>query len=354
LISELGACLSYLAPDRERLIATLSLADGELIEALGGRRRSDLRERYAAFYPATGDHQPDTAALCRHDKRYPRALSSPAAPHMLHLAGAVERLERLTSAPVVAMLGCTKPSDYGVETARGLARGLAASGVTVVSTTATPISSAAQLGALEGGGGLSVYGDGLEAVSRGPHRALLARMAKVGCATSELPPRSKGRRWGAAASERIVVELAQLVVVVEAGARPHELAAAHLARTLGCDLAAVPGRISSPLSAGPHGLLRDGARLIRDTEDLLELLSGARINDLPRARPAASSDSLDPTLRAILERVGAGEDTPDKLADSSTDIDGLRLALSELELLGLLTRGENGRYLPVAGAPLHG
>jgi DNA processing protein len=349
LIAGLGACLDYLAPDRERLWATLALSDDELIEALGGRRRGELRERYTAYAaaaPSAVDHAHGPVELCRHASRYPQALASAAAPQMLHLAGSIEHFARLSSAPLVAILGCAKASDYGLETARGLARALTASGVTVASTLGPGVPLAAQRGALEGGGGLAVCGTGLGVAARGCHRALIARLAARGCAVSEVPCDSSGRRWGAAASERIVVELAQVVVVVEARDLTYELAGARLARALGRELAAIPGRVCSPLSAGAHALLREGARLARDAEDVLELLSASPITDLPRGTSNGVHPRLTPTLEKVLERVGAGSDTPDKLAEENMEAGELLLALSELELMGLLTRGENGRYLP--------
>jgi DNA processing protein len=347
LLSSLGACLDYLAPDRDRLAAALALGDGELIGALGGRRRAELRAGYAAFVSGTVEHTPGVTGLCRHDGRYPRALSGTAAPRMLHLAGPVQRLGRLVAAPVVALLGCARASDYGLETARGLARGLAASGVAVASTVAAGIPLAAQRGALEGGGGLAVFGDGLGVASSGHLRALLDRQAAAGCAVSELPCHVGGRRWGPAAAERIVVGLAQAVVVVEAGNGPRDLAGARLAQSLGRHIAAVPGRVSSPLSQGPHLLLREGAWLARGTEDVLDLLSRAGVPDLARA-PGIAEPLLTPALQAVLERVACGHDTPERLAGMDIGIDELLLALSELELQGALTRGENGRYLPAA------
>jgi DNA processing protein len=347
LLSSLGACLDYLAPDRDRLVAALALTDTELIEALGGRRRDELRAGHAAFASATVEQTRGVTGLCRHDGRYPRALSGAAAPRMLHLTGPVQRLERLVAAPVVALLGCARASDYGLETARGLARGLAASGVTVTSTVAAGIPLAAQRGALEGGGGLAVFGDGLGVPCSGLPRALLARRAAGGCAVSELPCQVRGRRWGPAAAERIVVGLAQAVVVVEAGNVAHDLAGARVAQSLGRDIAAVPGRVSSPLSAGPHLLLREGAWLARGTEDVLELLSRSAGPDLAPA-PLIAEPPLAPAMQAVLERVACGQDTPERLAGMDLETDELLLALSELELLGLLTRGENGRYLPTA------
>src|ERR1700704_4502322 len=108
--------------------------------------------------------EPSRAEVCRHDPRFPAALARMrGAPRVLYVMGGperdnlagspepvgVERLERLLGQPAVAIVGSRKATDYGMETTRGLARGLAASGVTVLGALADGIAAAAHLGALE-------------------------------------------------------------------------------------------------------------------------------------------------------------------------------------------------------------
>jgi DNA processing protein len=268
--------------------------------------------------------------------------------------GGSDRLARLTQGPVVAIVGSSAPSDYGREMARSLARGLSASGVTVTAGLGDGIASAAHAGAQEASGAsVAVLAGGLNRSCPPRGRRLYVRIAQAGCAVSELPPDCSGRRWGQRASERIVIELAQLSVTVEAEHTPTDLAAAELARALGRPVAAIPGRVTSPLSRGTHALLIDGASLVRGPRDVLELLSGlgaATADKHPSQLPAGDAGSravLSPALKTVLERVGAGYDTPDKLARVGVDSADALLALSELELTGLLVRGDSGRYLPV-------
>jgi DNA processing protein len=117
-------------------------------------------------------------------------------------------------------------------------------------------------------------------------------------------------------------------------------------------VAAIPGRVTSPLSHGTNALLMDGASLVRGPRDVLELLfelSDAR----PKGRPCGALAAgavrpvrLRPTLARVLDRVGAGYDTPDKLTRAGVDARQVLPALTELELTGLLSRGDGGRYLP--------
>jgi DNA processing protein len=151
------------------------------------------------------------------------------------------------------------------------------------------------------------------------------------------------QRWGQVAGERILARLAGLTIVVEAQDTPDELGVARIAQALGRAVAAVPGRVTSPGSGGPHALLIGGAHLVKGPADALELLCGP---DALSNSPTGTQAELEPRLRATLERVGAGRDTPEKLTEGGQDAGEVLLALSELELMGLLARGDGGRYVP--------
>ena len=343
--------MDYWASDRARLLELLALSDSQLLQALAGRRTARLQARYENFRTDELPHDPQLQSICRHRRGYPRSLNGPAAPPMLHVAGGAARLAELTAAPVVTILGSRTASDYGVQMARSLARGLAASGVTVAAslTDGTPV--AAHAGALEAGGNcLAVMGSGLGVSCSPRRRTLYERVTRDGCAVSELLHDCVGRRWGLVASERILAELPCVAIVVEADASPRELAAARNAQALGRTVAAIPGRVTSPLSRGTNTLLRDGASLVRGPEDVLDLLhtAGARQAGEQAFTPAGTTarHHLRAELRAVLERVGAGCDTPDDLSRGGVELSEALLALSELELMGLLVRGDGGRYLP--------
>jgi DNA processing protein len=321
----------------------LALDDGRLLRALAGSKRATLMSDYARFDSSELPRGANVGAVCRHDPGYPRALRDAGAPPMLYVLGDPLRLRELTEGPLVAVVGSRRASDYGMEIAKSLGRGLAASGVTVVSGLTDGIAVAAHAGSLEvGRAGVALVGGGLDVACPARRRPLLERLSGSGCVTSELPCGSEGRRWGAAAAERIVVRLAEVTVVVEASDSARELTSAGIARALGRTLAAVPGRVTSRASGGTNALLMDDAHLVRDTQDVLELL-GSTAGPLA-GRPARRQ--LAPRLAEVLERVGEGWDNPDKLADVSDDVGDVLLALSELELMGLLTRGDGGRYLP--------
>jgi DNA processing protein len=377
LLALLSTRLGYHARDRVRLLALLALGDEQLVQAIGGRRRRELRERYARFAPEqVRSSDTGVETICRHRRGYPHGLlqAPERAPWMLHVArGAARRLEELCAAPAVAIVGSRRATDYGMEMARNLARGLSASGVTVVGSLSDGIEVAAQEGALEAGGkALAVLDGGLDVACPARRRGLHGRLLRTGCVVAELPCGCKPQHWCYPARERTVVGLAQLTIFVEADEDPAELQGARIARALGRTIAAVPGRVTSPVSRGTHALLLEGAALVRGPGDVLELLyAGALPRDPSRdvralpgmerstgaqrgtgtglgTRPGAASGAtaLEPRLQATLELVGAGQDTPAKLSAASADAGEALLALGELELMGLLTRGDGGRYVP--------
>ncbi len=346
LLAALSSPLEFCCRDRTRLLELIALPDEQLLAAIGGRRRQELTDRYERFAAEDLAQIDGVEVLCRHDRRFPRGLNGDAAPHALSVAGGADRLARLTGTPVVALLGSRRASDYGLAMAKSLGRGLAASGVTVASGFTDGIALAAHGGALEARcPSLALMGGGLAASCPAARRSLFERIARRGCVVSELPCDCPGRLWGQHLSERIVAGMADIAVVVEAEDSPRDLAGAQLAQELGRPLAAVPGRVTSQLARGSHALLMAGAALVRGPQDVLELLCAA--GSRPAVAPARSAHAqLEPRLCTVLQRVGAGVDTADKLTAGGADSGAVLMALSELELLGLLARGDGGRYVP--------
>jgi DNA processing protein len=351
LLGRLTAGLDYRCTDLPRLLDLLALDDHQLLRALAGSRRAALNAEYAGFDPLGAARREGVESICRHDRGYPLTSEDPGAPRMLNVLGRLGCLRELVERPSVAIVGTRKASDYGVEMARSLGRGLAASGVTVVSGLIDGVAVAAHGGALEvGGPSLAVVGGGLDAAHPPRRRSIVDRLSKAGCLVSELPCGCDGRRWGPVAGERIVARLSEVTVVVEADESPRDLAVASIARSLGRTVAAVPGRVTSPGSHGTNALLMGGAHLIRRTQDVLELLNGSWSASIGEP---ATRERIEPRLAKMLERIGSGRDTPEKLVGATDDAGEVLLALSELELMGLLTRGDGGRYVPRVPSPVN-
>jgi len=282
--------------------------------------------------------------------RYPAQLADlPDAPAVLYVRGELERFGNAVAADRVAIVGARRATDYGLQQARGLGRGLAAAGLTVVSGMALGVDAAAHLGALEANGiTLAVLACGPEQAYPPSKRRLHARIAATGAVVSELPPGTPIRRWCFPARNRIIAALAQATVVVEAGERSGSLITAGQAADLGREVAAVPGLVTAPLAAGTNALIADGAQLIRGTHDVLELLFGAAALALLPTRPDERRAGLEPDLRKLLERVGSGCDTVAALTNGGADIDAVLAGLAQLEMRGLVGRGPGGRYTATA------
>ncbi len=369
----LGACpeclrrtrlFELLAPHVEharherRLGQVLALGERELLGAIAGRRRPWFESAIDGFDAGGAERAISAAgltALCRHDPRYPpRLLSTDDAPAVLHLAGDGTPLLDLVAegAIAVAVVGARRATGYGLEIARGLGRGLAAAGIPVVSGMALGVDAAAHAGALEvGGPTIAVLAGGAD-LPYPPSKAALYRRivgsvgkSPCGCAVSEMPPGFRPFKWGFPARNRIIAALADATIVVEAAQRSGSLITAELAQELGRIVAAVPGPVSSPMSTGTNAMLRDGAELVRDAQDVLDTLLGPGVATLRRGPDPAT---LAPALRAVLARLGGGPATPSALLRPEEDVDALVAGLSELELLGFVRRGLGGAYVQTA------
>jgi DNA processing protein len=236
--------------------------------------------------------------------------------------------------------------------ARSLARDLAACDVPVVSGMAYGIDSAAHEGALSAGGPtIAVLPGGVDVAYPATKRRLRDRIEASALVVAEMPLGMKPFRWSFPARNRIMAALARMTVVVEGAEGSGSLITAGFAQDLGRDVGAVPGQATSRLAAGPNRLIFEGAAMVRSAADVLDALygPGERVPATATAAPpgggrAAASTGLDPRLRTLLERVEAGVGSVDGLADRAGVAEVLA-GLSELEFLGLVTRGPGGDYV---------
>jgi DNA processing protein len=329
---------------RTRLRDVLALDDEQLIEAVAGGTAGSVRAKHAAF-DAEAARASSSAigltTLCRHDEDYPDGLrTGPGAPAALYVAGVPDWVG---DAPAVAIVGSRRASPDGVEVARSLGRGLAAAGVTVVSGMALGIDAAAHAGALESGGRtIAVLATGADVAYPANKRGLHRRLAAEQCVLSEMPPGTRPFRWAFPARNRIIAGLARITLVVEAAERSGSLITSDFASELGREVAAVPGSVLNPRARGTNALLRDGAILVRDAQDVLDALFDAGCEG--PAAPVDPAARLEPRLRDLLDAVQAGSDTVAALARGPEPTSAVLAGLAELELLGFLRRDPGGRY----------
>jgi DNA processing protein len=309
-------------------------------EHLVGEPRS---ARFAAFRAAF-DEQVELARLERLGLRFLarsadafppllRAIHDPPPGLYLRGGGAVE----LLGAPAVAIVGARACSPYGRQVARRLGRELAGAGLCVVSGLARGVDAEAHRGALESGGvTVAVLGCGIDRDYPAAHRALAAEVARTGLVVSEYAPGVEPAPWRFPARNRIVAGLCAGTVVVEARERSGALITADFALEEGREVFAVPGEITSSLSAGSNALLRLGATPLTRPEDVLESFG----LEQPVGAPAVVGD----VAAGVLERIREAAAGADELARATgLSADQLAVALTELELAGVVME-EDGVY----------
>ncbi len=238
-----------------------------------------------------------------------RQISDP--PLVLYTAGD----HSLLACHGLAIVGSRNPTPIGREIAHGIARQLSAGGAVVVSGLATGIDGAAHYGALEARGStVAVCATGLDLVYPRCHTALADRICRDGLLISEYPPGTGVRRYHFPHRNRLISGLTLGTLIVEAASRSGSLITARLAAEQGRDVFAVPGSIHSPLSRGPHLLIRDGARLVESINDIyaeLPSLGHAGLNEnrspepvIERALLLEAVDYVPTTIDQIIERSG--------------------------------------------------
>jgi DNA processing protein len=200
---------------------------------------------------------------------YPVLLAATASPPPLSVCGTLLRDDALA----IAIVGARRATSYGVEVAERLAADLAARGVTIVSGLARGIDTAAHRGALAGGGRtIAVLGHGIDLRYPPENRALADEIAANGALISQFFPGTPPHPWNFPERNRTIAGLALGVVVVEAAERSGALITAAAAGEFGREVYAVPGKVTSETARGPHGLLRDGATLVRSWTDIVQEL----------------------------------------------------------------------------------
>jgi DNA processing protein len=252
-----------------------------------------------------------------------RAIHDPPAGLYLRGRGAVE----LLAAPTVAIVGARVCSGYGRSVARSLARAAAAAGLAVASGLARGIDGEAHRGALDGGGlTIAVLGCGVDRDYPAAHAELATRVCADGLVVSEYGPGVAPAPWRFPARNRIIAGLATATVVVEARERSGALITADFALEEGRDVFAVPGEITSTLSAGTNELLRLGATPLVAVDDLLESFGV----QAPAALAPVEGDGA-----VVLELVGEGSAGVDELVRATgLEPGAVAAALTSLELEG--------------------
>ena len=287
-----------------------------------------------------------TRAVLPCDDEYPKLLKQTAAPPLLlYVRG--RPLDSLP--PCVAIVGARACTSGAARFAHRIGEAVASAGFTVVSGLARGIDSSAHAGAVEGGTTIGVLGTGIDVCYPKQHRDLVDRVAMSGAVVTEFAPGVGPREWHFPARNRVIAGVSFAVVAVEAALRSGALITVAFAEDHDREVYACITGPENPAGEGIRALIKDGAHLVVDADDLVtDLIELAeqqgyvrpgevrpRKNDLPV--------ELGGVQRAVYEAVTEGTTVEDVIAVTSLDLSIVAVALSELELGGLLSC-EFGRW----------
>jgi DNA processing protein len=292
---------------------------------------------------------------------YPEALAAiPDAPPVLTWRGDPSLLAQIS----IAIVGARNASAGGCRLAETLARELGEAGLVVVSGLARGIDAAAHRGALATGT-IAVFAGGLDVIYPAENEVLAAAIAERGLLLAELAPGTQPLARNFPRRNRIVAGLARGTLVVEAAIRSGSLTTARLAAEQGREVMAIPGSPLDPRCRGANRLIRDGAALVEEAIDILEILGPITVsnNRTPHPKPSLPTNLTVPpiesqhiekpteiTTSTILERLGPTPVPVDELIrQCSFSAPVVRTVLLELELAGRLERhpGDAVSMLPI-------
>jgi DNA processing protein len=261
LIEHFGDAPKILSASRHELLRVRNIGDDTAEKISGWEKSVDLAgelKRIADF----GCH-----VLVSSDENYPASLREIYDPPLvLYVKGELTAKDK----NAVAMVGSRQTTHYGLETARKLAYQLAYVGVTVVSGGARGIDTAAHQGALSGKGRtVAVLGTGINICHPSENRQLFERVSENGAVITQFPFNRPADKQSFPIRNRIVAGMTLGTVVVEANLTSGALITANFATEYGRQVFAVPGRIDSPRSKGCHELIKKGAKLCENIEDIL-------------------------------------------------------------------------------------
>jgi DNA processing protein len=297
------------------------------------------------------------------DPRYPPALRDifdP--PPLLFARGRVELLATL----MLGVVGTRRPTAYGTVVATKLSADLAAAGMTIASGMARGIDTAAHRGVLEvGGGTIAVFGSGIDQIYPAENRKLAEQIASQGLLISEFPMNAPAYPQNFPIRNRIISGMSAGVLVVEGSEYSGSAITAKLAVEQNREVFAVPGNITSKMSWGPNLLIKQGAKLVHEWNDVVVELKPEdrrRLVDQCRNRLNLNDNNSEETnagspasvmgtaARDILGRLRP--DSPMGLDNLIESLEGVSsseaiAALFELELAGLVRQLPGKSYIRV-------
>ncbi|HHT63914.1 MAG: DNA-processing protein DprA [Bacillota bacterium] len=279
-----------------------------------------------------------------YDEEYPSLLKNiydP--PFVLFYRGRMPKAENIC----IGMVGSRKATAYGRLMAETLARDLAGKGIWVVSGMARGIDTYSHQGCLKAGGmTVAVLGSGIDVVYPRENKSLYEQIIASGLVISEFPLGTPPLPQHFPARNRIISGMSRGVIVVEAAEKSGSLITVDFALEQGRDVFALPGPVTSPLSRGTHKLIRQGAKLVENANDILEEYIQEYSGEIKTGNKGFDLFAFSQKERDILELLLSGSMHFDDLATQS-GIGAAELAslLTQLEIKGLVKQTPGKYYI---------
>ncbi|MDO5037960.1 MAG: DNA-processing protein DprA [Tissierellia bacterium] len=317
--------------DLERLLTKGSLK--KLKEA----RKVDMAQVEDYFF-ARGIH-----SLVVEDDFYPDHLAKiEDPPVVLYYMGDIHILEK----PGLGIVGARKHTDYGQRTCRKIIEDLAGYEIMTISGMALGIDGVCHQASLDQGlETVAVLGNGIDSYYPKKHRALWEAIRAQGLVLSEYPPGTQALPFHFPQRNRIIAGLAQALLVVEAQEKSGSLITARLAAGMGREIFALPGNIDSLYSAGCNALIRDGANIFLNSQDLAHQMGWER--DLKKEEALHPLEDLSEEEREVYQAILEGLSHVDQLAAKLPyETPKILANLTILEMKGYITSLGAGLYQP--------
>ena len=236
--------------------------------------------------------------------------------------------------PAISIVGARRSTGYGRQMAEKLGYELASAGITVVSGLARGIDAMAHYGALRAKGAtVGVLGCGIDRVYPPENKKLFSTMEEEGTIITEYPPGAGPIAGNFPARNRIISGMTNGVLVIEAGMKSGALITVDFALEQGRDVYALPGNINVTQSAGTNKILKEGAKLVTDVQDILEDLG----LDQDKSENSAVPVQLDFFETQVYNALQEGERHLEELSkDTKMDIHKLNSVLTMLEIKGIV------------------
>ena len=286
LLEAFGSASKIIKTSKDQLKRIEGLSDEVARDIIGIKDNPGLLKELSLIKK----HKVDIITIV--DKSYPQNLKEIYDPPcVLYVLGGFSSED----GQAIGIVGSRRASYYGLSVAEKLAAGLSSLGITIVSGMARGIDSSAHRGALKAGGRtIAVLGSGLTRIYPPENKPLFSQIQDNGAVISEFPLETEPFAKNFPRRNRIISGLSLGVVVVEAARNSGAMITADCALEQGRDVFAVPGKVDSNTSWGTNKLIKQGAKLVEDAQDILEELKGElklKLKEAKQEKPTKEKES---------------------------------------------------------------